>query len=92
MIVDKLVNAFPNLAGKKAYANYSVLLCDSITNIPPGIGQSVGLVIIYLNTISIIFLLLFFPAYNFTVLRYWCTELTAVDPCPTAIATRLITP
>ena len=63
MIVDKVVNAFPNLTGKKAYASYSVQLWDNITNIPPGIGQSIGLVIIYFITLSIIFFLLFFQAY-----------------------------
>jgi len=63
MIIGKVVNAFPNLTGKKAYANYSVQLWDSITNIPPGVGQSIILVIGYIITLSIIFFLLFFPTY-----------------------------
>ena len=63
MIISKVVNAFPNLAGRKAYANYSVQLWDSITNIPPGIGSAIGLVLLYIITLTIIFFLLFFPAY-----------------------------
>jgi Zn-dependent protease len=62
MIITKVLNAFPNLAGKKVYANYTVQLWDRITNIPPSLGQAIALVMIYIITLSIIVFLLFFPA------------------------------
>jgi hypothetical protein len=54
MIITKVIKAFPNLMGKKAYATYTTQLWEKLINVPPSLGQAIVLLLIYIIVLFIV--------------------------------------
>ena len=60
MFIFKIKNTFPNLVGKKVYANYTIQLWCKLKNTPPSLGQSIALLLIYFVAFFIVIWPFFF--------------------------------